>query len=179
MKWVPWDPSNIFLVTSFTWKRPESSDFMYSSIFMLENIWHLKLREGHMHSLQVPEAKRNENKKKKAKCCCFYPFLLRRFGKKFNGYLSFLHCIKSVSIRSYSGPYFPTFWPEQLRIRTLFTKCSFVAFQNQPFTGVLYNRSSEKNLKNAWGCHEAHFYLTYRRNSITLLQSNFLAEIFL
>ena len=65
MKWVPGDPSNIFLVTSFTWKRPESSDFMYSSIFMLENIWHLKLREGHMHSLQVPEAKRNENKKKK------------------------------------------------------------------------------------------------------------------
>ena len=93
MKWVPWDPSNIFLVTSFTWKRPESSDFMYSSIFMLENVWHLKLREGHMHSLQVPEAEKNENKKK-AKCCCFYLFLLRRFGKKFNGYLSFLHCIK-------------------------------------------------------------------------------------
>ena len=157
MKWVPWDPSNIFLVTSFTWKRPESSDFMYSSIFMLENIWHLKLREGHMHSLQLLEAKRNENRKK-SEMLLFLSFLATKIWQKVQRLSIFSPLHKSVSIRSYSGPYFPTFWPEQLRIRTLFTKCSFVAFQNQPFTGVLYNRSSEKKLKNAWGCHEAHFY---------------------
>ena len=156
MKWVPWDPSNIFLVTSFTWKRPESSDFMYSSIFMLENIWHLKLREGHMHSLQLLEAKRNENRKK-SEMLLFLSFLATKIWQKVQRLSIFSPLHKSVSIRSYSGPYFPTFWPEQLRIRTLFTKCSFVAFQNQPFTGVLYNRSSEKKLKNAWGCHEAHF----------------------
>ena len=38
MNWVPGYPRNIFLVTSFTRKMPESSDSMYSSIFMLENI---------------------------------------------------------------------------------------------------------------------------------------------
>ena len=157
MKWVPGHPSNIFLVTSFTWKRPESSDFMYSSIFMLENIWHLKLREGHMHSLQLLEAKRNENRKK-SEMLLFLSFLATKIWQKVQRLSIFSPLHKSVSIRSYSGPYFPTFWPEQLRIRTLFTKCSFVAFQNQPFTGVLYNRSSEKKLKNAWGCHEAHFY---------------------
>ena len=37
-KLVPRDPRTIFLVTSFTRKMPESSDSMYSSIFMLENI---------------------------------------------------------------------------------------------------------------------------------------------
>ena len=38
INWVPGDPRTIFLVTSFTRKMPESSDSMYSSIFMLENI---------------------------------------------------------------------------------------------------------------------------------------------
>ena len=38
INWVPGDPRTIFLVTSFTGKMPESSDSMYSSIFMLENI---------------------------------------------------------------------------------------------------------------------------------------------
>ena len=38
INWVPGDPRSIFLVTSFTRKMPESSDSMYSSIFMLENI---------------------------------------------------------------------------------------------------------------------------------------------
>ena len=40
INWVPGDPRTIFLVTSFTRKMPESSDSMYSSIFMLENIWY-------------------------------------------------------------------------------------------------------------------------------------------
>ena len=40
INWVPGDPRSIFLVTSFTSKMPESSDSMYSSIFMLENIWY-------------------------------------------------------------------------------------------------------------------------------------------
>ena len=38
--WVHGDPSTIFLATSFTWKMLESSDSMYSSIFMLENTWY-------------------------------------------------------------------------------------------------------------------------------------------
>ena len=38
INWVPGDPRTIFLVTSFTRKMPESSDSMYFSIFMLENI---------------------------------------------------------------------------------------------------------------------------------------------
>ena len=32
--------SSIFLATSFTWKMPENSDSMYSSIFMSEKIYH-------------------------------------------------------------------------------------------------------------------------------------------
>ena len=39
IKWVPGDPSTIFLATSFTQKMPEGSDSMYSSILMLENIY--------------------------------------------------------------------------------------------------------------------------------------------
>ena len=39
VKWVPEDPSTIFLATSFTLKIPESSDSKHSSISMLENIW--------------------------------------------------------------------------------------------------------------------------------------------
>ena len=38
------------------------------------------------------------------------------------------HCVKSVRIRSFSGPYFPVFGPEQLRIRTLFTQCMLVFY---------------------------------------------------
>ena len=38
------------------------------------------------------------------------------------------HCVKSVRIRSFSGPYFPgknagKYGTEKLRIRTLFTQC--------------------------------------------------------
>ena len=40
MKWVPGDSNTIFLMTSLTWKMPESSDFMHFSMFMLENIWY-------------------------------------------------------------------------------------------------------------------------------------------
>ena len=40
MRWVPRDPNTIFLVTTFTWKMPESSDSMYSYFFMLENMWY-------------------------------------------------------------------------------------------------------------------------------------------
>ena len=36
MKWDPVDASSVFLTTSFTWKTPESSNYMYSYIFMLE-----------------------------------------------------------------------------------------------------------------------------------------------
>ena len=34
------EPSTIFLATNLTRKMPESSDFMYSSFLMLENIWY-------------------------------------------------------------------------------------------------------------------------------------------
>ena len=40
--------------------------------------------------------------------------------------LSGHHCAKSVGIRSYSGPHFSAFGPEQLRIPTLFTQWSFI-----------------------------------------------------
>ena len=36
IKWVPRDPSTLFLATSFTQKMPEDSDSMYSSILVLE-----------------------------------------------------------------------------------------------------------------------------------------------
>ena len=47
-----------------------------------------------------------------------------RFDKKTFTYLHYLHiieycqnhCVKSVPIRSYSGPYFPSFEPHSLRI---------------------------------------------------------------
>ena len=38
-KMGPWDPSTIFLTTSFTQKMPERSDSIYSSILIQENIW--------------------------------------------------------------------------------------------------------------------------------------------
>ena len=37
-RWFPGDPSTIFLASIFTQKMQKSSDSMYSSIFMLENI---------------------------------------------------------------------------------------------------------------------------------------------
>ena len=40
IKWVPRDPSTIFLETIFGQKMPESSGSMYSSILMLGNIWY-------------------------------------------------------------------------------------------------------------------------------------------
>ena len=36
-----------------------------------------------------------------------------------------LHCLKSVQIRSFSGPYFPAFGPD-FRIWTLFKQCRFL-----------------------------------------------------
>ena len=55
LKMSPGDPHTIFLVTSFTRKMPESSDFMYSSIFMLENIWyHHFTRSGQNSQNLVP-----------------------------------------------------------------------------------------------------------------------------
>ena len=38
IKWIPGDPSTMFLATSFTQKMPEGSDSMYSYILMLKNI---------------------------------------------------------------------------------------------------------------------------------------------
>ena len=45
-------------------------------------------------------------------------------------YFNYWHCVKSVRIRSFSGPCFPVFSPntgkyglEKLRIQTLFTQC--------------------------------------------------------
>ena len=40
IKWVPGDPSTIFLATNFTQKMPKGSDSMFSSNLMLENIWY-------------------------------------------------------------------------------------------------------------------------------------------
>ena len=38
--WVLWNPITIFWSISSSRKMPESSDSMYSSIFILENIWY-------------------------------------------------------------------------------------------------------------------------------------------
>ena len=40
IKRVPGDPSTIFLVTSLIPEMSESSDFLYSPIFIPENIWY-------------------------------------------------------------------------------------------------------------------------------------------
>ena len=45
-RWVPWDPSTIYLATNFIRKMPESSDSMYSSIVMLENIYYNFTKRG-------------------------------------------------------------------------------------------------------------------------------------
>ena len=42
------------------------------------------------------------------------------------------YCVKSVHIRSFSGPYFPAFGLEKFRIRTLFTQCAYLLkFRNE------------------------------------------------
>ena len=51
--WVPGDPRTIFLVTSFTRKMPESSDSMYFSIFMLENIWYHHFTRSEPNSQEI------------------------------------------------------------------------------------------------------------------------------
>ena len=38
-------------------------------------------------------------------------------------FLKVSHCVKSVRILSFSGPFFPAFGPEKPRIWTLFTQC--------------------------------------------------------
>ena len=53
INWVPGDPRSIFLVTSFTWKMPESSDSIYSSIFMLENIWYHNFNRSGPNSQEI------------------------------------------------------------------------------------------------------------------------------
>ena len=40
LKWIPGDPSIIFLATILAQKMPESSGFMYSSILLLRTIWY-------------------------------------------------------------------------------------------------------------------------------------------
>ena len=40
IKWVPWNQSNILLATIFAQTMPDCSGSMYSSILMLQNIWH-------------------------------------------------------------------------------------------------------------------------------------------
>ena len=40
IKWIPRDPSTIFLVATFTQKMPESSNSMYSSILMIQPFYH-------------------------------------------------------------------------------------------------------------------------------------------
>ena len=58
------------------------------------------------------------------------------------------HCVKSVYIRNFSGPYFPAFGlnterpnagkygPEKLRIRTLFTQC--LIEKSAPVSGSIF-----------------------------------------
>ena len=58
------------------------------------------------------------------------------------------HCVKSICIQSFSGPYFPAFGPEKLRIRTFFTQCksidcyvmTILLFNCSRFTPILYYR---------------------------------------
>ena len=39
-----------------------------------------------------------------------------------------LHCVKSVRIRSFSGPYFPALGSEKLRIQALSTECESLIY---------------------------------------------------
>ena len=71
---------------------------------------------------------------------------------KNNVFASEKHCVKSVHIRSFFGPYFPAFGlntgkygPEKLRIRTLFTQwnegaslqdCLYKSMQLTPFSSL-------------------------------------------
>ena len=58
--------------------------------------------------------------------------LLVSFGSLSLETLGLYYCVKSVRIRSFSGPYFPAFGLEKLRIRTLFTQCAYLLkFRNK------------------------------------------------
>ena len=49
----PGTSNAVFLVTSFTWKMPGSSDSMYSSFFILENIWHHRFTWSGLNSQDI------------------------------------------------------------------------------------------------------------------------------
>ena len=52
--WSTNDPSTIFLASSFTQKKKvESSDTMFFSIFMLENIWYHNFTWSELNSLEI------------------------------------------------------------------------------------------------------------------------------
>ena len=55
--------------------------------------------------------------------------------------------MKSVCIQSFSGPYFPTFGPIKLRIRTIFTPCVILT---NIYIGTLH--------KNSWQLKAANFF---------------------
>ena len=44
-RWILWDLGTMFLRNMFTQKMPDSSDSIYSSIFIQENIWYQKKRK--------------------------------------------------------------------------------------------------------------------------------------
>ena len=50
---------------------------------------------------------------------CYLNFL----GINHYSYFCQIDCVKSIGIWSFSGPYFPAFGPEKLRVRTYFTQC--------------------------------------------------------
>ena len=94
--------------------------------------------------------------------------------------LSLRHCVKSVRIRSFSGPYFPhselkwrdtvlssnagKYEPGKLRIRTLFTQCIFITLkQDQQFSCCrkkgpllslifIYQRLIQFSMSFLWSC---------------------------
>ena len=65
----------------------------------------------------------------------------RLFDLNVNGDFLTFHWVKSVRIWSFSGPYFPTFGPEKLRIRTR-SVCLLTLFS------VEVNCNPAKNIKN-------------------------------
>ena len=64
------------------------------------------------------------------------------------------HCAKNVRIWSFYGPYFPTFVPEKLQIRTLFRQCIIRA-------GVTRKKIPEKSIELEKNRNNSCYKITY------------------
>ena len=59
---------------------------------------------------------------------------------------SSLHCVKSVKIRSYSGPYFPVFKYREMRSRTLYLGTFYAVWESRNGALQMFFLAPNKNM---------------------------------